>query len=203
MNSTLLNDPISLDDLIRAYIRFRDWMDYDPERSAYSAKEIIIMQQLFRTGYVVVPPALRDATYEELTDALEHRLELIGSLNEEIYNPSGTGAFDDLSAEIEKTTFSTTVHYFTTLHEAICHAADSVTYDDSKPEGYSIDAEPFDDHFDAVDEVSFENIRAFIVSEHPGIERLTFPAEKAYALGLPRQMPDPIDHGPTGNLVTQ
>lgn len=162
------------------------------------------MQQLFKTAYVVVPISLRNATYEELAVAMEHRQELLTALTREIDEPSGiVGLFDDLRQEVSKSTFRTTVHYFTTLHEAIWHAADSVTFDDSKPEGYSIDAEPFDDHFDEVDEASFEDIRAFIVSENPGIERLTFSAEKAYVLGLPRQMPDPIDHGPPADLIEQ
>jgi len=204
MKSIPLNDPINLDDLIRAYVRFRDWMDYDAERSAYSAKEAIVMQQLFKTVYVVAPPALRNATYEELATIMQHRQALLASFTEETYNPSSKGVFDDLRWEIDKSTFRTTVHYFTTLHEAIWQAADSISFDDaSAPENYSIDSEPFDEHFDEVDEASFDDIRSFIISEHPGIEEVTFPVEKAYALGLPRQVPDPIDHGPPGDLVKQ
>lgn len=204
MKSIPLNDPINLDDLIHTYVRFRDWMDYDAERSAYSAKEVTVMQQLFKTAYVIAPHSLTDATYEELAKVMEHRQALLISLNEELYNPSGEGVFDDLRLEIDKSTFRTTVHYFTTLHEAIWHAADSVTFDDEPaPENYSIDSEPFDDHFDEVDEAAFDDIRAFIISEHPGIEQVTFPVENAYALGLPRQVPDPIDHGPPGDLVKQ
>lgn len=179
-------------------------MDYDAERSAYSAKEVIIMQQLFKTAYVVVPSDLREAIYEELVAAMEHRQTLLSTLTREIDEPSGTGLFDDLRLEVDKSTFRTTIHYFTTLHEAIWHAADSVIFDDeSSPENYSIDSEPFDDHFDEVDEATFDDIRDFIVSEHPGIEQVTFPVEKAYALGLPRQIPDPIDHGPPGDFVNQ
>jgi hypothetical protein len=204
MKSIPLNDPINLDDLVRAYVRFRDWMDYDAERSAYSAKEIITMQQLFKTAYVVIPRALRNATYEELATIMQHRQALLASFTEEIYNPGSEGVFDDLRLEIDKSTFRTTVHYFTTLHEAIWQAADSITFDDeSAPENYSIDSEPFDEHFDEVDEATFDDIRAFIISEHPGIEQVTFPVENAYALGLPRQIPDPIDHGPPGDLVKQ
>lgn len=201
MASKQLNDPVNLNDLIRAYIRFKDWMDYEAERSAYSAKEIVVMQALFGTGYIIVPPELIDASYEELLDAMESRQTLLVALSEALYDPTSEGKFDDLQLEVDKSTFRSTVHYFTTLYEAIYHAADNVSFEDeSDPENHTIDNEPFDDHFDEVDEAMFEEVRNFIISEHPKIELMAFPVEKAYALGLPRQVPDPIDHGPTGDL---
>jgi hypothetical protein len=206
MESTQLNDPVTLDDLINAYLRFKEWMDYDTERSAYCAKEIIVLQKLFGIPYVTVPRQLADASYEDLLSIMEDRLDLIvahnGAIDDTLYNDDfddeDRQEIDDLMREIDKTSFRSTVHYFKTLHQAINEAAQSVVIiDPSDPESYTIDTEPFDDCFAEASDTLIDQIREFILSEHPRLESMSFPLERAYSLGLPRKAPEPIDHGPT------
>ena len=198
MKSIQLNDPVTLDDLISAYIRFKEWMDYDTERSAYCAKEIAIMQTLFGTAYIKVPTVLLDATHEEMLNVMEERQAALSALAGVVDASAEEDEIDDLLREVDRTTFRSTVHYFITLHEAIWQAVESVSFEDeSDTEKYTIDAEPFEDHFEEVTEDLFEDIHAFIISEHPEIELMSFPVEKLYELGLPRRAPEPIDHGQT------
>ncbi len=104
---------------------------------------------------------------------------------------------EDWLREIDKTTFRSSVDQFKTLHEAIHEVAASVVFDSTTgPADYSIDTEPFEDHFDEVNDHKFDSIRAFMIAEYPDIEFLSFPLERVYDLGLPRQAPEPIDHGP-------
>ena len=156
------------------------------------------MQTLFKTAYINVPPNLVDASYGELLSVMEKRQTLINDFHEAVYNSTDEDRLDDVLMEMDKSTFKSTVYYFTTLHEAICQAVESVSFEnESNPGKYTIDAEPFEDHFEEVNEDSFEDIRAFIISEHPKIEPMSFPVEKVYKLGLPKCAPEPIDHGPT------
>ena len=198
MQTTQLSDSVSLNDLIMAYLRFKEWMDYDTERSAYCAKEIAIMQALFGTSYIKVPFVLLGATHEELLNAMEERQAKLTALAGAVDASAEEDEIADLLRDVDRTTFRSTVHYFITLHEAIWQAAESVSFEDeSNPEKYTIDNEPFEDHFEEVNEALFEDIRAFIISEHPEIKSITFPVEKVYTLGLPRHVPEPIDYGQT------
>lgn len=189
-------DNLNLDDLIRAYLRFKDWMDYDEsDRSAYCAKEIIVMQQLFGTAYVTAPAELVTASFEDLLRAMEKRRAVLGLLIDAIHGSTEGSEIDDLLSEVDRTSFKSTVHYFTSLHQAIWQTAESAITDVGLgQEELVLDTEPIDDHFDEVTEAAFEDIRAFIVSEHPKIELMSFPAERAYDLGLPRRAPEPINH---------
>ena len=193
MESATLSDPVTFDDLVRAYFRYKEWMDYDLERSAYCAKEIIVMQSLFGTAYVRVPSAVASASYEELLTFMENRFATMEARNDVVYGSSDEGELRDLDAQLHRTSFRSDVQEFMTLHEALEIATSSARRSD---EGEIIvDDEPFDDCFAPVDDATYERIRAFIVSEHPEIEAKSFPAEKVYTLGLPRQPPDPIDYG--------
>ncbi len=192
----MLRDSVTIDDLVAAYLRFKEWMDYDLERSAYCAKEIMVLQELFGVSYVVVPPALRNSSHSELLQAMAERMALLDELLDAIYYPADDGKYERVLGAMDKTTFRSTVHYFTTLHEAIFQAADSIVFEDpDDPERYPIDSEPFDDHYDTSDAL-VEGVRDFIISEHPRLESVSFSLEKVYALGLPRIVPPPIDHGP-------
>lgn len=187
------NDNLTLDDLIRAYLRFKEWMDYDAERSAYCAKEIIVMQKLFGTKYITAPANLTMFGYDDLLSAMEKRQADLTALTEAIDGSSGEDEIDGLLKEVEKTSFKSTTHYFITLHQAIWQAVDSARLDvESDHEELVLDSEPFDDHFEEVDDAMFEEIRIFIISEHPQIEFMSFPQKTAYDLGLPKRAPQPI-----------
>ncbi|MDH2916027.1 MAG: hypothetical protein PXX77_04030 [Gallionella sp.] len=186
-------DCLDLDYLIRAYLRFKEWMDYDIERSAYCAMEIIVMQKLFGTAYITVPANLATASYEELLDAMEERQNVLNDLTYSIDMSAGIDEIHRLLNEVNKTTFKSTVHYFVTLHEAITQVAASATYDpDSDKTEPVIDTEPFEDHFEEADEVLFEEIKAFIIRHYPKIESLSFPIETRHVMGLPRHAPNPV-----------
>ena len=195
MESIQLNDPVTLDDLITAYLRFKEWMDYDLERSAYCAKEIIVMQALFKTAYIKVPLNLDSRSHEEILNAMEERQVKLTALTSAIDVSADEDEIDDLLRDVDKSTFKSTLHYFTTLHEAICQAIQGAGIEDDSNSGKcTIDVEPIEDYFEEIDENSFEYIRSFIISEYPEIEFMNFPIENVYALGLPRQAPAPIDH---------
>lgn len=187
------NGNLALDDLVHTYLRFKEWMDYDAERSAYCAKEIIVMQKLFGTAYIIVPADLATFGHDELLNAMDKRQVDLTALTKAIDGSADEDEIDDLFREVEKTSFKSTTHYFITLHQAIWQAVDSVRLDvESDHEEFVLDSEPFDDHFEEVDDAMFEEIRDFIISEHPQIEFISFPLETAYDLGLPRRVPDPI-----------
>ncbi len=192
----MYNDPVTTDDLIKVYLRFKEWMDYDHERSPYCAMEVKVFQELFGTAYVVVPRALTNATYADMQEAMHERLALIDEMHDAIYNPAEDGKFERVLQEMDKTTFRSTVHYFQTLHEAITQMTDSVVVDESG-ELQSIDDEPMEDYLDQSDAL-FDEVHDFILSEHPELKTVSFPLERVYALGLPRNPPLPIDHGPPG-----
>lgn len=193
---------VTLDDLIEAYLRFKEWMDYDAERSAYSALEIAVMQKLFGTSYIAVPDALSAAGYGAMLSAMEQRMALIGRYIDAIH-ASVDGDDDDpedttlLREELDRTTFLSSVPWFITLHQAIHDAASSVRVGASgDASGYTIDESPFDDWLDEASDDEVASIRAFIIEDHPGIDALRFPRAALYELGLPQQAPEPIDYGP-------
>lgn len=195
MKSIQPNDPVTLDDLITAYLRLKEWMDYDLERSAYCAKEIIVMQALFKTAYIKVPFNLANASHEEMLNAMEERQVKLTALTRAVDASADEDEIDDLLRDVDKSTFKSTVHYFTTLHEAICQAIQGAGIEDDAYSGKcTIDAEPIEEHFEEIDENSFEYIRSLIISEHPEIEFINFPIENVYALALPRQAPAPMNH---------
>ena len=188
-------DNLDLDDLIRAYLRFKEWMDYDAERSAYSAKEIIVMQKLFGTSYVTVPANLVTASHEKLLSVMDKRISDMCAL---------TGAVDDLSDEcvasellkvVDETSFKSSVHYFAPLFQALWQGIRNAGFDvESGQDLWTVDHEPLEDYFDEVEEPPFEETRAFIISEHPRIGSVCFSREMLYALGLPKQSPVPIPY---------
>jgi len=185
------NDNLTLDNLIRAYLRFKEWMDYDAERSAYCAKEIIVMQKLFGTAYITVPADLATSGYDELLSVMDKRQTDLVALTGIIDGSADEGEINDLLREVDKTSFKSTTHYFITLHQAVLQAADSVRLDVAlDQEEFVLDSEPFDDHFEEVHDAMFEEIRDFIISEHPKIKFISYPLETAYDLGLPRRAPE-------------
>ncbi len=189
-----ITDSVALDDLVRSYLRFKDWMDHDTEHSAYCAKEIIAMQALFGTAYVKVPSDLITASYEELLACMEERQVTLEMFTEAIHTSADEDETRGLLMELEKSSFKSNVHYFTTLFEAILQTSASIRQDDEKELGNLVlDEEPLEDHFEESNEATFESIRAFIVTEHPETEFMNFSTEKLYSLGLPRLAPaDPF-----------
>lgn len=162
------NDHLNLDDLIRAYLRFKEWMDYDAERSAYSAKEITVMQKLFGTTYVIVPANLVAASYEKLLSVMDKRISDMQTL---------AGAIDDLADErvtnellkvVNETTFQSSVSYFTPLFQTLWQGIRNAGFDiESGQNKWTLEKEQFDDYFDEIEGPPFEETRAFIISEHP------------------------------------
>ena len=200
MEKPTLNDPICVDDLIEAYLRFKEWMDYDTRRAAYAAKEVAVLQELFGTSYVEIPAGLEEASHEELLDVMYERQELlsayVGALDElefrEESDPEEEDRVEELLHQIDRTSYRTTVHYFRTLHEALQEAARVVMEEGDLPE----DSDIYEDQFRKLDADEVEEIRSFILSEHPELAAVTFPLERAYALGLPSHRPEPIEHYP-------
>lgn len=194
MGLTHINDPVTLDDLVRSYLRFKDWMGHDTEHSAYCAKEIIVMQALFGTAYITVPPVLVTASYEELLACMEKRQITMRRFIDAVHTPSDYDKVDDLLEELNKSNFTSGVHYFTTLFEAIMQTAASARQnDEQEPGNLVIDEEPLEDHFEESNEATFESIRDFIITEYPKTEFMSFPKERLHSLGLPRSAPaDPL-----------
>lgn len=189
------NDHLNLDDLIRAYLRFKEWMDYDVERSAYSAKEIIVMQKLFGTTYVTVPANLVAASHEKLLSVMDKRISDMQTLAGAIDDLADEKVTNDLLKVVDETTFQSLVPYFTPLFQALWQGVGAAGFEiESGQNMWTLDIEPIDDYFDEIEEPPFEEIRAFIISEHPQIESVRFAREKLYALGLPKQSPDPIPY---------
>lgn len=185
--SIQLHDPITLDDLVRAYIRYKEWMDYDEVKSAYCLKEIMILQSLFGISYITPPAALRNASYPALLNVMTSRIALLTAYFQAIENPKDDLDTEEVLEKIQDSNFTSTVHYFTTLFEAITSAAENAAY---SPSGNVVlDEEPFEDHFAELDEALNDEIRAFILEDHPGIAEKTFPLATVYEMGLPMDVP--------------
>jgi hypothetical protein len=189
------NGHLNLDDLIRAYLRFKEWMDYDVERSAYCAMEIIVMQKLFGTAYVTVPADLVAASHVKLLSVMDKRISDMQALAGAIDDLADECVTDELLKVVDKTSFQSSVPYFTTLFQALWQGIRNAGFGvESCQEIWTVDHEPVEDYFDEVEEPPFEKIRAFIISEHPRIKSVCFPREMLYALGLPKQSPAPIPY---------
>ena len=189
-----INDTVTVDDLVRSYLRYKDWMDHDTEHSAYCAMDIILMQVLFGTTCIKVPPNLVDASYEELLACMEKRQVTLAMFIDAAHESIGENETDHFLSELEMSTFKSEVHYFTTLFEAILQTAESVRQDDEQEPSYlELDEEPLEDHFAEPDDATLETIRAFILTQHPRTEFMSFPAAKLHRMGLPTSAPpDPL-----------
>lgn len=194
MGLTHLNDPVTLDDLVHSYLRYKNWMDYDTEHSAYCAKEIIVMQALFGTAYITAPPFLVTVSYEELLACMEKRQVTMGMFSDAVHTQTDRDTFDNLLEELTKSSFTSGVHYFTTLFEAVMQTAASARQNDEQERGnLLLDEEPLQDHFEEPNEATFEIIKNFIITEYPKTEFMSFSKERLHGLGLPRSAPaDPF-----------
>ena len=185
-----LNRTVGVDDLVRSYLRYKDWMDHDAESSAYCVKEVIVMQELFGTAYIKAPPNLASASYEELLACMEKRQDTLCKFTYATHTPEHEDGIDDIYQEIEKTQFRSEVHYFVTLFEALMQCASSAQLNDpGESEVFELDKEPLEDHFEKTTEAMFETIRDFIVAEHPGIDRKRFSVDRLQQMGLPPVAP--------------
>lgn len=189
------NDHLNLDDLIRTYLRFKEWMDYDAEHSAYSAKEIIVMRKLFGTAYVTVPADLVAASHEKLLNVMDKRISDMQALAGAIDSLADESVTNELLKVVDETSFQSSAPYFTTLFQGLWQTIRNAGFDiESGQDIWTVDHELVEDYYDEVEKPPFEEIRTFIISEHPRIESVCFSREKLYALGLPKQSPDPIPY---------
>jgi len=190
MDLPQINDTVTVDDLVRSYLRYKDWMGYDVEHSAYCAMDIIVMQALFGTAYIKVPAHLVAASYEQLLAAMEERRVTMRRYIDAVHEFADESDTNDILMELEKTSFKSEVHYFTTLFEVVRQAAASAhQVEEDDPKSIVIDESIIEDHFEEMDEASFESIKAFIVGEHPKVEFMSFPTERLHRMGLPRTAP--------------
>ena len=169
----MLKEPVTLSDLVSAYLRFKEWMDCDAERSAYCAMEIMIMQRLFGTRYVIPPGDLGNASYEQLLIAMTKRQADLRLFTDLVHESNDEDTFEDVVADLRKTTFFSKVGPFATTFQVLSEGAF------------------FDSHFYGE---SPDELRAFILSEFPAIEKLTFSKDSLYEAGLPKIAPEPPDH---------
>ncbi|MBI3373618.1 MAG: hypothetical protein HY017_17980 [Betaproteobacteria bacterium] len=184
---------IQLNDLILAYLRYKNWMDYDTVHSAFCAEEIIVMQALFGTAYIKVPAALITASYEELLACMDKRQATLRMQTDAVYSSTYEDQIDDILKELEKSALKSELHYFTALHEATMRTAASARWDIEQESGkLALDKEPLEDYYEKSDEATIERIRTLIIAEHPEIESMSFPVEKLRDMGLPKQPPEPV-----------
>ena len=181
---------VTVDDLIQAYLRFKDWICEEIERSAYSAKEMLIMQELFGTSYVKFPAGLPTESYADVCAFMKNRDDVHARFMVALYFPEN-GQLDALLEEELRLGFISEVHYFMPISQAIMQTAASVR-PDNETGNPIFDEEIMEDQFQETDEATVETIRRFVIAEHPEIEFMTFPREKLYAMGLPRTTPDAI-----------
>ncbi len=186
---------ITVDDLIEAYLRFKDWMGYDVSHSAYCIKEVMAMQALFGTAYISFPPTLDVESYEELLTLMKDREDVACRWTEVVETTGSEDEMAQLERILELISPKSQVHYFTTMFQAILDTAATADLID-KPDGSQslhLDQEPFDDHFEVPDEAYRAEIRKFMVGENFGIDELAFPVKALHKLGVPKIRPRGID----------
>ncbi len=186
--------PCTVDHLVEAYLRFKDWMDYDASHAAYCIREVMAMQKLFGTSYVEFPNTLYVDSYERLLAIMQDREDMLCRWTEIAETTADVDEMDRLARVLERTAPHVTVHYFTTLTEAV-HEMVTTAEAIVAPDGsYTVEMEKglSEDHFQASDDAYKWEIRKFIVSENPGIDGFQFPVSKLHDLGVPAIRPEPI-----------